>query len=64
MITGSVAVFTIDATCTIRGAFLTSDDTKGGTTGTMWATAAFASTQALVAGQTLTVTYTCTATGG
>jgi hypothetical protein len=63
VVTGSVAVFTMNATATIKGGFLVSENTKGGTSGTLWCTAAFGSTQSLVSGQTLTITYTCTATG-
>lgn len=55
----SVAVFTINATTTIYGAFLTSSNTKGGTTGTLWATGAFTSPQSMVDNQVLEVTYTC-----
>lgn len=60
---GTAASFTMNATATIKGAFLTSSNTKGGTTGTLWATGAFDSNQAVVSGQVLKVTYTCTATG-
>jgi hypothetical protein len=39
----SVAVFSISATTTIAGAFLTSDNTKSGTTGVLFSVANFAS---------------------
>ena len=50
--------FSINATVTIKGLFITSNNTKGGTTGTLWSTAAFGSTVALNNGDTLKVTYT------
>lgn len=53
--------FSINATVTIAGAFLVSNSTKGGTTGILWATGQFSSAQALVSGQSLKITYTCTA---
>lgn len=56
----SVAVFSISATTTIAGAFLTSDNTKGGTTGVLFSVANFQSPgdRAVVSGDTLNVTYT------
>lgn len=62
--TGSVGTFTMNATKTIKGLFITSVSTKSGTTGTLWCTAAFGSNQSVTSGQTITSTYTCTATGG
>lgn len=53
--------FTMNATVTIAGAFIVSNNTKGGTTGILWATGQFSSAQALTSGQSLKVTYTCTA---
>lgn len=50
--------FTINATKTIQGIFITSNNTKGGTTGTLWSTAAFGSTVSVADGDTLKVTYT------
>lgn len=50
--------FTINATATIKGIFATSNNTKGGTTGTLWATAAFGSTVSVINGDTLKITYT------
>jgi hypothetical protein len=57
---GAVAVFSIDATTTIAGAFLSSDDTKGGTTGILFSVSNFTSPgdRAVVSGDTLNVTYT------
>lgn len=60
----TAASFSINATVTIKGAFLISNSTKGGTTGILWATGLFSADQALINGQTLKVTYTCSATGG
>jgi hypothetical protein len=50
--------FSINATVTVKGLFITSNNTKGGSTGTLWSTAAFGSTVALNNGDTLKVTYT------
>lgn len=52
------ADFNINGSGTVKGIFITSDNTKSGTTGTLWATAAFASTVAVVNGDVLKVTYT------
>lgn len=58
-ITNSTTVdFTVNATATIKGLFITSNNTKGGTTGTLWSTAAFGTTVAVNDGDTLKVTYT------
>lgn len=58
-VTNSVTVdFSINATVTIKGIFITSDNTKGGTTGTLWSTAAFATNASANSGDTLKVTYT------
>jgi hypothetical protein len=56
---GSVAVFSMNATTTIAGAFLTTDDTKGGTSGTLFSVSNFTSPgdRAVVSGDTLNVTY-------
>jgi hypothetical protein len=56
----SKATFNINATATVGGAFLTSDDTKGGSTGTLFSAADFQSPgdRSVVNGDTLTVTYT------
>jgi hypothetical protein len=56
----SVATFTINATVTVGGAFLTSDNTKGGTSGVLFSAADFESPgdRAVVSGDTVTVTYT------
>lgn len=54
-------VFSINATVTIKGAFLVSNSTKGGASGILWSTGTFASgNQSLVNGQQLKLTYTLT----
>jgi hypothetical protein len=54
------AAFSINATAVIGGAFLTSDNTKGGTTGILFSAADFASPgdRSVVSGDTISVTYT------
>jgi hypothetical protein len=48
---------------TVKGLFVISDNTKGGTTGTLFSTAAFTGgTQVVNSGDTLKVTYTISAT--
>jgi hypothetical protein len=56
----SVAVFSINATTTVAGAFLTSDDTKSGTSGVLFSVSNFTSPgdRSVVSGDTLNVTYT------
>jgi hypothetical protein len=58
--TASKAVFTINGTTTVGGAFLTSNDTKNGTTGTLFSAADFQSPgdRSVVSGDILNVTYT------
>jgi hypothetical protein len=56
----SPASFSINGTATVGGAFLTSNNTKGGTTGTLFSAADFQSPgdRSVVSGDTLNVTYT------
>jgi hypothetical protein len=54
----SPAVFNINATNTIAGCFITTNSTVGGTTGTLFSAADFATARAVLSGDTLTVTYT------
>jgi hypothetical protein len=60
----SKAVFSINATTTIKGAFLVDNSTKGGSTGTLYSEASFATAQSMSNGQTLSVTVTLSATPG
>ena len=55
----SVAVFSINGTTTVGGAFLTSDDTKSGTSGILFSASDFQSPgdRSVVSGDTLNVTY-------
>jgi hypothetical protein len=56
---GAVAVFSINGTTTVGGAFLTSDNTKGGTAGTLFSAADFQSPgdRSVVDDDTINVTY-------
>jgi hypothetical protein len=54
----STVDFSIDATVTIRGIFITSNNTKGGTSGTLWSTGLFLANVVATSGDTLRVTYT------
>lgn len=54
----SKAVFNINASSTIYGAFLADNNTKGGTTGTLLGVGDFASSRAVLSGDTLNVTVT------
>ena len=59
------AVYSINATATIGGAFLTSNNTKGGSTGTLYSASDFTSPgdRSVVSGDTLNVTYTLSLAG-
>lgn len=56
----SPALFSINSTATVGGAFLTNNNVKGGTTGILFSAADFGAPgdRAVVSGDTLTVTYT------
>lgn len=56
----SPAVFTMNATTTVGGAFLTTSNTKGGTTGILFSAADFQSPgdRSVVDNDTITLTYT------
>jgi hypothetical protein len=61
--TGSISnttavTFTINATATILGAFLTTGSAKSGTTGTLYSAGSFAASRAVASGDSLLVTYT------
>jgi len=53
--------FTINATLTVRGSFLTSNSTKSGTTGILYSEAAFSTTRPVLSGDELRVTPTMSA---
>jgi hypothetical protein len=57
-ISTSATAFNINATGTIAGAFLVTNSTKGGTTGTLYSAGSFASNRSVLSGDTLNVTYT------
>jgi hypothetical protein len=61
----SPASFSINATQTVGGAFLVSDSTAGGSTGTLFSAADFQSPgdRSVVSGDTLNVTYTFSLAG-
>jgi hypothetical protein len=61
----SPASFTINATSTVGGAFLVSNSTKSGTTGTLFSAADFSSPgdRSVASGDTLNVTYTLSLAG-
>jgi hypothetical protein len=61
----SPSAFTINATSTVGGAFLTSGSAKSGTTGTLFSASDFTSPgdRAVVSGDTLNVTYTLSLAG-
>jgi hypothetical protein len=61
----SVAAFSINATQTVGGAFLTSNNTAGGSTGTLFSAADFQSPgdRSVVSGDTLNVTYSFSLAG-
>ncbi len=53
------AVFNINATDDIYGAFMKDDNTKGGVTGTLLGGGDFAAARSVISGDTLNVTITC-----
>jgi hypothetical protein len=59
-VAGSAAVFNINATLTVRGAFMSTDSAKAGTTGTLYGEGDFGVARAVLSGDTLNVTVTCT----
>lgn len=58
---GTAVTFNISGSGTLYGMFVVSNSTKGGTTGTLWATAAFSSTKAVVNADQIKLTYTLSA---
>jgi hypothetical protein len=62
VVNGTTCDFNMNGSATIRGIFLSSDNTKSGTTGNLFATAAFSGgNQSVNNGDTLKVTYTVSA---
>lgn len=59
--TGNEATFSINANSTFAGAFLVDNDTKGGTSGLLFAEGSFGSARDLQDGDTLNVEYTINA---
>ena len=60
----STASFNINSTATIAGAFLVNNNTKSGTTGTLFSASNFTGgDRSVVSGDTLNVTYTFSLTG-
>lgn len=57
----SAAVFTCNATATLKGIFVVSNSTKSGTTGTLWSTALFSSDTPVVDDDELRISYTLSA---
>lgn len=55
------ATFDMNATGTVKGIFITSSNTKSGTTGTLWSTALFSADVPVVNGDQLKITYTLNA---
>jgi hypothetical protein len=57
---GSPAVFNINASGTVRGGFMITNNTKSGTTGVLYGEADYAASRGVASGDTLNVTATCT----
>lgn len=57
-IVSTAVTFTINASATILGAFLTTGSDKSDTTGTLYSAGSFASSRAVISGDSLLVTYT------
>lgn len=63
--TASKASFVMNASTVVSGAFMTDSDTKGGTTGTLYAEGAFGGgNETLAAADVLNITVTLTVTSG
>jgi hypothetical protein len=60
--TSSVYQFTASSTLSIKGAFIVSNNTKGGGTGTLFATGTFSSVQTVTSGIIFKLDYVCSAT--
>lgn len=58
---GTPATFDMSGTGTVKGIFITSSNTKSGTTGKLWSTALFSADVPVVNGDQLKITYTLNA---
>jgi len=56
----SVETFSINGTATVAGAFLNTDSTKSGTSGTLYGVVDFTTSRSVISGDTLEVTVTLT----
>ena len=54
----STVDFSINGSATLKGIFITDNNVKSGTSGSLWSTAAFSSTVSVSSGDTLKITYT------
>lgn len=59
--TASPAAFTINGTATVAGMFLTTNNTVGGTTGTLFNATDFSASRGVISGDVLSVIYTISA---
>lgn len=58
---GTAATFDMTGTGTVKGIFVVANNTKGGTTGTLWATGLFQADLPVVSSDQIKVTYTLNA---
>lgn len=58
---GSPATFSINGTATVAGAFIATDSTKSGTSGTLYGAVDFSVSRSVASGDTINVTATLTA---
>lgn len=56
--------FTFSSQATVRGFFIISNNTKGGSVGTIWSAALFSTSRTIAAGASITVSYTLRVAGG
>jgi hypothetical protein len=62
LINATAMSFTINASGSVQGIFVISDNTKGGTSGTLWSTATEASPRTVTSGQAFNAIYELTLT--
>ena len=60
----AAAVFTANAVGTVKGIFIASNNTIGGTTGTLWAASQLTADQQFSSGETVSITYVLQASSG